>query len=1347
MRSQSNTPDASGSHSSQAIKPILSILCCGNSDTQSAAWRLSTTLNSLARNLEILGVQEDVELLVADGGNSFEHSQLIELSPAARQYSKFLKIPSEIAHQYQSGDSPQGHARECNALARRALGTFVLYLDPGVFIPLDSMGTLIHHVRCGDLNSYSMEDTFFWGSAYRLSKEFGASNPNIHAIDQHIWSNLSTLPQSKINLLNFSGPAIALLMKRALWIHSTGLRESYSDQSTLHAEWHRRLVTNYRCADLSCPGVKLFHFEPSSPSITQRGNSHTQSRSESYGMAANPANWGLADTTLSFSDGYGLNVSTDALHSDAHRNANFDLDSVPTSVSNIVTSNPIYRGIPERFNLNDPKSFSSAQVIDTILVQIKPRYILEIGTMLGTSARHFARSPHVERVFCVDHWDGNRINSCQSKGLSQHQLNNLYEQFLANCAHSDIAAKVFPIRLNSSAAANYCTRHGIKFDLIYISSENSNQGVRCDMDSWLPLLAPYGLLCGDGWNDSAEAHGISATVQAVARGRRLEAVNQGNFWFVLPEDLMTTKSVPVPSQQPQAFVSAPINTPTPLQPSALDEIIPPEVKNDGLYNLIEKLASEEKIKHVLEIGSSSGAGSTEAFVNGLGRNPNRPTLYCMEVSKNRFSELQRRYAQNGFVKCYNVSSIGIESFPTAAEVGAFYNSERTALNNYPLDQVLGWLHQDIDYVKSAGLSGNGIEFIKDQNSLLTFDMVLIDGSEFSGNVELTHVYGARYILLDDVNGFKNFQSRKRLLADPNYILIAEDLGLRSGYSAFKRVDQPLPVHLFTIVLNGEPFIRHHIEAFEKLTIPWHWHIVEGVADLVKDTAWSVPLGGVVSNELHRNGLSNDGTTEYLDQLVARYPTNVSLYRKPPGQTWSGKVEMCNAPLKNISGPCLLWQVDSDELWTHDQVERMRQLFIDNPEKTGAYTHCHYFVGPRKYVSDINSWATRPLDWPRVWRFIPGMTWTSHEPATLTDSGGRDVLKINPISRDQTLPHQLSFQHFSYATEKQVRFKEIYYGYKDGVSQWKELQKVSGKANPKQFLPWAHYDATVEEWPAAYGPTLGDRFFQKQTRIKIAGQDTNGSKDLTQVDGESEFARAIMALFRKIRPQKVIETGTYLGTGTTKIIAKTLVELGLNDAVFLSLEVNPNNIAQAYHNLLHTGLLPMVKLVHGLSLPKSMLPTVEYIESTFVKNIQADDEIYIDHAEHERALLYYKETNFDGVPDDMLARCMEAIGNRPDFVLLDSGGHIGNIEFNHLLSLLKYPCYIALDDIFHIKHHRSFKQISSDSRFQILAESKEKFGFCISHFDPLATTPKVASNEIIDFFSAQKKNSYGFAQTR
>jgi len=220
--------------------------------------------------------------------------------------------------------------------------------------------------------------------------------------------------------------------------------------------------------------------------------------------------------------------------------------------------------------------------------------------------------------------------------------------------------------------------------------------------------------------------------------------------------------------------------------TSYDKLIPPEVSHDRFYRFIERLARRKTVRTILEIGSSSGEGSTAAFVSGMDRNPSHPVLHCIEMSRVRFAALKQRYAGRSDVHCYNVSTVSPESLPGEAEVAAFYSKSRSNLNNYPLDDVLEWLRQDLEYLRHAGLPMHGIQLIKEEHDIATFDLVLIDGSAFSGPAELNEVYGAGIILLDDVNDIKNRSNYERLRSDPQYRLIAEDWKLRNGYAAFDR---------------------------------------------------------------------------------------------------------------------------------------------------------------------------------------------------------------------------------------------------------------------------------------------------------------------------------------------------------------------------------------------------------------------------------------------------------------------------------------------------------------------------------------------------------------------------------
>lgn len=240
-------------------------------------------------------------------------------------------------------------------------------------------------------------------------------------------------------------------------------------------------------------------------------------------------------------------------------------------------------------------------------------------------------------------------------------------------------------------------------------------------------------------------------------------------------------------------------------------------------------------------------------------------------------------------------------------------------------------------------------------------------------------------------------------------------------------------------------------------------------------------------------------------------------------------------------------------------------------------------------------------------------------------------------------------------------------------------------------------------------------------VRIAGK-TAEACDLTQIQEGSAFESSLRQLILRTKPRKIIETGTYLGEGTTRIIAAALREARLEDTSFYSIECNPVHFFQAKENLSQRGLLSYVRLLLGLSVPRNLLPTVEDIHRETVEKVRERD-VFVDHDEDDRANFYFRETDFMLLPDALLDICLAEFRGCPDIVLLDSAGHIGNMEFNHLIERLQGECYIILDDIRHIKHARSLEQIQGDDRFEVLTVSDEKFGFCIARFSPIQNRQK------------------------
>jgi len=219
-----------------------------------------------------------------------------------------------------------------------------------------------------------------------------------------------------------------------------------------------------------------------------------------------------------------------------------------------------------------------------------------------------------------------------------------------------------------------------------------------------------------------------------------------------------------------------------------------------------------------------------------------------------------------------------------------------------------------------------------------------------------------------------------------------------------------------------------------------------------------------------------------------------------------------------------------------------------------------------------------------------------------------------------------------------------------------------------------------------------------------------------VDVLSTFGKTLRGIIRDRKPKRIIETGTYLGRGTTTVIASAIRDFDISLIKFYSLEVNPNYYRSAYIHLRDIGLLGAVTLVNGLSIFRYQLPNKDKIKERFIDTPWPED-VYIDHNKDMRVNRYFEETDFPNVPEGMLLNCLEKLDQSPDLVLLDSGGHVGEIEFDTLITALKKPCIIALDDVFHVKHYNNLNKINNDKRFNIIHLSREKFGCCIVKFVP------------------------------
>jgi hypothetical protein len=239
---------------------------------------------------------------------------------------------------------------------------------------------------------------------------------------------------------------------------------------------------------------------------------------------------------------------------------------------------------------------------------------------------------------------------------------------------------------------------------------------------------------------------------------------------------------------------------------------------------------------------------------------------------------------------------------------------------------------------------------------------------------------------------------------------------------------------FTILLNGKHHLLHnnYCEFIPKIFDLWI--IAEGVAKNTGSTSWCKKL----PNNLHDNYLSNDGTTEIIDNLSKKY-NSIKIVRSSK-RYWENKdeqVNTCIQTIKKYTNNCKLWQIDIDEQWTEEQIKLSEKQLDEHQAKTGCFL-CNCYVGKNQIA--LGDWGEGKIEpYRRLWNWT-GENFISHEPPKLEGKNGPGVLLTS------------KFNHFSYYFKEDVLFKEQYYSSYEGLyDRWLNIQKNTGIIPIRQLL--------------------------------------------------------------------------------------------------------------------------------------------------------------------------------------------------------------------------------------------------------------------------------------------------------
>lgn len=222
----------------------------------------------------------------------------------------------------------------------------------------------------------------------------------------------------------------------------------------------------------------------------------------------------------------------------------------------------------------------------------------------------------------------------------------------------------------------------------------------------------------------------------------------------------------------------------------------------------------------------------------------------------------------------------------------------------------------------------------------------------------------------------------------------------------------------------------------------------------------------------------------------------------------------------------------------------------------------------------------------------------------------------------------------------------------------------------------------------------------------------------------------------------IETGTYHGTGSTRMLAETFSRIRL-PMVFVTFEANFRNWLTAYRNLRE---LPFIHSLWGCSVDlEGALAFVRQDEAIahhgdypdiFIDNIDDPVGFYSreiegvlgrrkareagSHSAMQKTLAKFGELWGAGgmrafsestlreylwSGEALLAKYLALFGDNKPLIVLDSAGGCGWYEYQTVMRVMADKSFLLmLDDTHHLKHFRSLKHMLADPRFEVIGHS-------------------------------------------
>ena len=280
-------------------KKIVSFVITARNDNYmgNSNWRLETTLNFIADQLQTIHRLPNAEIIVVDWASAQHLHEVITLTEAASQIVRYIEVPTEIHETVNRGSSfPIPIA--INAGIRRAYGTLIALTSGDVLWTRDVLESFFHSDTGDRQSRETLNRSMVFVPRKNIPWDFVSQSPGTAELARYLAAEGTRLEVEPLMPFYF-GCAGALVMHRDLWIECRGNDEKLVFWGYNDIDLNLRIRLKYSCIDYyQTQRMNVFHLEhyPSrnaAQSAPKKLNPHVFNP-----LTVNDENWGLARYTF-----------------------------------------------------------------------------------------------------------------------------------------------------------------------------------------------------------------------------------------------------------------------------------------------------------------------------------------------------------------------------------------------------------------------------------------------------------------------------------------------------------------------------------------------------------------------------------------------------------------------------------------------------------------------------------------------------------------------------------------------------------------------------------------------------------------------------------------------------------------------------------------------------------------------------------------------------------------------------------------------------------------------------------------------------------------------------------------